>query len=310
MQNPSKFAGVSQTCQQIPPLLGRSSPYCEDIWGRRCCLTHFFPIVDTCLTCEDIARQSCAMVPRWRILGDFLGPVFPASRAQHISELNSKAPFTRYNMLSNRLSNRFHNRLYRVYSRLSIRLYNPVWQPVVSCKRGLCRHTICHGWDRRGKGRRRTRMWANDQRDGPLVKCVSADLLIFKRVRLRAIYVRHKTSHRRKSRVNGGTRPTEFVLGDEWCSSPRIQLTTRYAVYLYLFAQGIIYYTAFNIGSVWSRYLEWLPEYQNPQKSLCLTQRVPRPTEESTALTSQSHTLPCSIKYRYMNRQKFRMLRD
>jgi len=26
----------------------------------------FFPIVDTCLSCEDIARQSCAMVPRWR----------------------------------------------------------------------------------------------------------------------------------------------------------------------------------------------------------------------------------------------------
>jgi len=24
----------------------------------------FFPIVDTCLSCEDIARQSCAMAPR------------------------------------------------------------------------------------------------------------------------------------------------------------------------------------------------------------------------------------------------------
>jgi len=32
-----------------------------------------------CLSCEDIVRQSCAMVPRWR----FLRPVFPASRAQH-----------------------------------------------------------------------------------------------------------------------------------------------------------------------------------------------------------------------------------
>jgi len=41
-----------------------------------------------------------------------------------------KAPFTRYNLLSNRLSNRFDNRLYRVYSRLSNRLYNAVWQPV------------------------------------------------------------------------------------------------------------------------------------------------------------------------------------
>jgi len=43
----------------------------------------FFPIVDTCLSSEDIARQSCAMVPKWR----FLRPVFAASRVQHISDL-------------------------------------------------------------------------------------------------------------------------------------------------------------------------------------------------------------------------------
>jgi len=38
-----------------------------------------FPIVDMCLICGDIARQSCAMVPRQRIFGDFLRPTFPAS---------------------------------------------------------------------------------------------------------------------------------------------------------------------------------------------------------------------------------------
>ena len=38
------------------PLVGRSSPYCRDMWRRYCCLTSFFPIVDTCLSCEDIAR--------------------------------------------------------------------------------------------------------------------------------------------------------------------------------------------------------------------------------------------------------------
>ena len=27
--------------------------------------TSFFLIVDTCLYCEDIARQTCAVVPRW-----------------------------------------------------------------------------------------------------------------------------------------------------------------------------------------------------------------------------------------------------
>jgi len=30
------------------------------------------------------------MVPRWPFFGDFLGPAFPASRAQHVSELHSK----------------------------------------------------------------------------------------------------------------------------------------------------------------------------------------------------------------------------
>jgi len=39
-------------------------------------------------------------------------------------------------------------------------------------------------------------------------------------ITLCAIYVRHKTSHRHKSRVNGGTRPPEFVLGGrQWCPS-------------------------------------------------------------------------------------------
>jgi len=53
-------------------------------------LNKFFPIVNTCLSCEDIARQSGAMVPRWRFLATFLRPVFAASRVQHISDLHSK----------------------------------------------------------------------------------------------------------------------------------------------------------------------------------------------------------------------------
>jgi len=68
------------------PLVGRSSPYCKDMWGRYCCLTSFVPTVDTCLSCEDIVRQSCGMVPRWR----FLRPVFSARRVQHISDMHSK----------------------------------------------------------------------------------------------------------------------------------------------------------------------------------------------------------------------------
>jgi len=51
---------------------------------------NFFPIVNVCLSCEDMARQTCVMVHGWRIFGDFLRPVFPASRVQHVSDLHPK----------------------------------------------------------------------------------------------------------------------------------------------------------------------------------------------------------------------------
>jgi len=63
------------------------------LWGHLeeiLLLNKFFPIVNTCLSCEDIARQSCAMVPCWRFLVTFLRPVFSASRVQHIADLHSK----------------------------------------------------------------------------------------------------------------------------------------------------------------------------------------------------------------------------
>ena len=49
-----------------------------------------FTIVDTCLSCEDIARQSCATVPRCGFFGDFLRPVFAVSHMQHDSDLHPK----------------------------------------------------------------------------------------------------------------------------------------------------------------------------------------------------------------------------
>jgi len=48
------------------------------MWRTYCCLTSFFLIVDTCLSCEDIARQSCATVPRWRL---FASCIFSQPRA-------------------------------------------------------------------------------------------------------------------------------------------------------------------------------------------------------------------------------------
>jgi len=68
------------------------------MWRRYRCLTSFFPIVDTCLTCEDIARQSCGMVPRWRLFGDFLPAVFSASRAQYVSDLHYKITLRPHHM--------------------------------------------------------------------------------------------------------------------------------------------------------------------------------------------------------------------
>ena len=66
--NPLKFAAVPQTNETISVASGPSSPYYGDMWRRYCCLTSFFPIVYACLSSEDIARQSCAMVPQWRYL--------------------------------------------------------------------------------------------------------------------------------------------------------------------------------------------------------------------------------------------------
>ena len=89
-RNGLKFAGVPQTRQQI---LAVSRPKFTILSGRVeeiLLLNKFFPIVDTCLSCKDIARQSCAMVHRWQFLATFLGPALPASRVRHISALHSK----------------------------------------------------------------------------------------------------------------------------------------------------------------------------------------------------------------------------
>ena len=90
--------GCPKLVNRSQPLVGRSSPYCGDMWRTHYCLTSFFPIVDTCLRCEDIARQSCAMVPRWRFLATFLRPVFSASRVQQVSDLHLKFALSPHHM--------------------------------------------------------------------------------------------------------------------------------------------------------------------------------------------------------------------
>jgi len=87
-----KFVGAKLP-DSSQPLVGRSSPYHGEICRTYCCLTSFFPIVDTCLSCEDIVRQSCWMVFRWRFLATFLRPVFqraPVQHQHHVSDLHLK----------------------------------------------------------------------------------------------------------------------------------------------------------------------------------------------------------------------------
>jgi len=79
-RNPLKFAGVPQTCQQISAVSGLKFTI---LWGHVEDVLLFntiFPIVDTCLSCEDTSRQSCAMVPRWLF---FASCIFSEPRAVH-----------------------------------------------------------------------------------------------------------------------------------------------------------------------------------------------------------------------------------
>ena len=83
-RNPLKFAGVPQTTGSIS---AASWPKFTILWKHVeeiLLLKAFFPIVDMCLSCEDISQQSCAMVPRRRFFDDLLRPVFAASPVQHV----------------------------------------------------------------------------------------------------------------------------------------------------------------------------------------------------------------------------------
>jgi len=89
-RNLLKLPAVPQTNETIAAASGpKFTILCGHV-GEILLLNKVFPIDDTRLSCEDIARQSCGMVPRWRFLATFLRPVFAASREQHISDLHYK----------------------------------------------------------------------------------------------------------------------------------------------------------------------------------------------------------------------------
>jgi len=85
-RKPLKFAGVPKLANRSQPLVGRSSPYYQDMWRRYRCLTSFFLL--------SIHASAAKIQPDkfvwWSQNGDFMRPVFSASRVQHISDMNSK----------------------------------------------------------------------------------------------------------------------------------------------------------------------------------------------------------------------------
>jgi len=77
--------GCLKLANQCQSLVHRSSSCYEDMCRRYCCSTSFFPIVDTCLSCEDIARQSCTMVRRWWFFASCISSKPHAAHFRHAS---------------------------------------------------------------------------------------------------------------------------------------------------------------------------------------------------------------------------------
>ena len=83
-RNPLKLPGVPQTNETIS---AASGPKFTILWGH----VEEIPLLNKFFFRLSIhARQSFWMVPRWRLFGDFLRPVFSASRVQHIADMHSK----------------------------------------------------------------------------------------------------------------------------------------------------------------------------------------------------------------------------
>ena len=78
--------GCPKLANRSQPLVGRSSPYYENMWRRYRCLTSFFRLSIHALA----AKIQPDKFVYWCQNGDFLRPVFSASRVPHISDLHSK----------------------------------------------------------------------------------------------------------------------------------------------------------------------------------------------------------------------------
>jgi len=82
-RNPLTLAGLLQTRQQIAAASGPKFPILLGHVQEILLFNNFFPVVDVCLICEDMARQSCAMVRRWRFCVILASCIFSEPRAAH-----------------------------------------------------------------------------------------------------------------------------------------------------------------------------------------------------------------------------------
>jgi len=80
LQGCPKFTNTSQ------PLVGRSSPYYDNMWKRYRRFSSFFRLLIHALA----AKIQSEKVVQWCQNGDFLHSVFSASDVQHISDMHSK----------------------------------------------------------------------------------------------------------------------------------------------------------------------------------------------------------------------------
>jgi len=85
-RNPLTFTGVPQTRQQISAVSRLKFTVLSGHVKEVFLLNKFFPIVDVCLSSEDIAQQSCTMVPKCRF---FVSCIF-SEPVRHISDMHSK----------------------------------------------------------------------------------------------------------------------------------------------------------------------------------------------------------------------------
>jgi len=87
MQKPLTLAGVPQT---TGPISAASRPNFTILWGHLEEILLLNKFLFRLSTRALVAKIWPDKVVRWCPDGDFLGPVFPASRFQHISDLHSK----------------------------------------------------------------------------------------------------------------------------------------------------------------------------------------------------------------------------